>query len=288
MHSFLYDISWVEPLRSPLLTHLFQGFTALGHTQILMLILPIGYWLMSRPMFFRLTLLVLVSALLNALLKDLWQDPRPAGLHLDTSVAGTWGLPSGHAQIAIVLWGWLAWEVNRRWCWWLCGTLIAGITFSRIYLGVHDVEDLLVGLLLGAFTLLLYARIRHIAFWRRENVVAHLLLISAATLLFWRWWPQGGTSPALKLGGLAAGAVFGAWSEWRNAGEAEARGWGMRLLFTALAVAGLVLLQVLLGWFPKTDASVLLGSLLTGCYITRVAPRLWRLATRPLALGQRV
>jgi glycerophosphoryl diester phosphodiesterase len=241
-----------------------------------MLLLSLGYWLWNRPLFLRLTLLVLASALINALLKDWLQDPRPAGIHLDTSVADSWGMPSGHAQVALVLWGLLAWEVNKRWCWWLCGVLISGITFSRVYLGVHDPQDLFAGLALGAITLAIYPSIRASTLWRRDKIALQLLLICAITLPLWKWWPQGGVSPALKLGGMAAGAVFGAWLDAlrHQKTEREPPPMPLGLLLVPLVVAGLLLLQQLLGLLPKTDGAILLAGLLTGFTITRVAPAL--------------
>ena len=68
-----------------------------------MFFMSLGYWIWSKDVFFRLLVLVAVNALLNAYAKDLFQDPRPPlELRLDDLVGASYGLPSGHAQMAVV------------------------------------------------------------------------------------------------------------------------------------------------------------------------------------------
>jgi undecaprenyl-diphosphatase len=70
---------------------------------------------------------------------------------------------------AIALWGLLpvvvALYTRRRAVWWaaaaLAGTLIAGISASRIYLGVHWFSDVTGGLIVGAFLLLAIDTLLH-------------------------------------------------------------------------------------------------------------------------------
>lgn len=79
--------------------------------------------------------------------------------------ASGFAFPSGHAIRALVVYGAMAWliaAVTRRWMvqvlvWACAGALIAAVGFSRIYLGVHWLSDVLAGYLLGAawLTLLL-------------------------------------------------------------------------------------------------------------------------------------
>src|SRR5512139_126576 len=103
MESFLHDLSWVLPLRSDIATAIFNGFTALGYLPFYLALLPLGYWLWDKDMFTRLAVLIMASALVNGFLKDLFDDPRPAlEFALDPRVRESYGLPSGHAQVAVV------------------------------------------------------------------------------------------------------------------------------------------------------------------------------------------
>ena len=69
------------------------------------------------------------------------------------------GLPSGHTQNTVVLWGYLAWAFRRRWLTALAAVLMVLVPLSRLYLGVHFPTDLLGGYLLGAALLWLYVRL---------------------------------------------------------------------------------------------------------------------------------
>ncbi|MBX9755601.1 MAG: phosphatase PAP2 family protein [Pseudomonadaceae bacterium] len=214
MHDYLqhllHNLDWVLPLRSDWLTLLMHGFSLLGYEKFILFFLPLGYWAWNRPLFLRLFVLVTVSALLNAYLKDLWQDPRPPlEMRLDDLVGASYGLPSGHAQVAVVLWLWLAYELRRTWAWLLCGFIVLAIMFSRLYLAAHDLEDVLGGGLIGGATLILFAQVKDWRCWSAANLPGHLVLIVAVALLSFFTWP--GTPPNYipLLGGMLIGVLLG-------------------------------------------------------------------------------
>lgn len=88
------------------------------------------------------------AAGLNLLLKAIFQRKRP---ELWTSIAPEpdWGFPSGHAMgsvavvAALIV---LAWPTRWRWPVIVAGTLFAaGVSLSRLYLGVHFPSDIIAG-----------------------------------------------------------------------------------------------------------------------------------------------
>ena len=73
----------------------------------------------------------------------IFQAPRPM---LEPLVSeGGYSFPSGHAMISTAFWGWLAMELRRKWVTALAVVLVAGVMFSRVYLGVHWPRDVLAG-----------------------------------------------------------------------------------------------------------------------------------------------
>jgi membrane-associated phospholipid phosphatase len=98
------------------------------------------------------------AELLNLVLKLSFHRARPevAFVHLDT-----YSFPSGHAMVSTAVYGalaYLAWSrlrTRRRRLTLVAGTviLVALIDFSRIYLGVHYLSDVLAGTAGGAFWL---------------------------------------------------------------------------------------------------------------------------------------
>lgn len=192
MDSFLHDISWVVPLRSPVLTTIFEGFTLLGYTEFFLLFLPLGYWLWDKAMFTRMAVLIGLIGLSNTFLKDLFHDPRPlAEFALDKRVGESFGFPSGHAQVATAMWLWLAYEIRRPWAWAAAFVILLGVALSRIYLGVHDVEDVIAGVLLGFAAVIIYAAVikEEYDFWHTLNPELQLLAIAALVPIIWIAWP---------------------------------------------------------------------------------------------------
>jgi len=124
-------------------------------------------------------------------------------------VGESFGLPSGHAQISVVIWFWLALEVRRLWFWGLACTLVAGILFSRLYLGAHDIEDLIGGSLLGAATLGCFALAQRWQGWREVPALVLLMLIIGATALAYFTWRGEPPSYVPLLAGLMVAVLYG-------------------------------------------------------------------------------
>ena len=250
MSQRLHDLTGVEHFRHELLTPVMQGFTWLGYDKFILLFLPLGYWVWSKPMFLRLFILVAITAILNAFLKDLWQDPRPdIGLRMDHEVGESFGAPSGHAQVAVVLWLWLAYEMRRLWFWVVSSLVVLGIVFSRLYLGAHDIEDVLLGSALGVVTLVLFALVKDWAWWRAANPFWHLLLIIAVAMLAQFGWQGVAPDYVPLLAGMLVGVVIGYWLEGRHiAFHARTEAW-RRGLAAVLGCAAFLVFQSLLKQF---------------------------------------
>ena len=208
----LHDLQWVLPLRSPALTHFAVGFSWLGYSTFIMFFVAIGYWTWDKAIFYRLLVLVAINALLNAYVKDWVQDPRPPlALRLDDRVGDTYGLPSGHAQLAVVMWLWLAWELRRAWVWIVCSAIALGVILSRMVLGVHDLEDVLVGAALGGTSLLVFERLRHLRGPWQSSVGWVAAVVAGVTVLALLAWPVAAAAPEY-IPTLAGWLVAATWS----------------------------------------------------------------------------
>ena len=123
------------------------------------LIFCIGIILILRGRYAYLLGLV-VSSLGGAgsmfLLKELIERIRPPVMY-QAYIENGFSLPSGHATIAAAFYGfciYLLWRLVPSLIWRTMailglGTLIAGIAFSRLYLGGHYLSDVIAGLILG-------------------------------------------------------------------------------------------------------------------------------------------
>lgn len=234
----LHDLQWVLPLRTPALTQLALGLSWLGYSTFILFFMALGYWTWSKAVFYRMLVLVAANALINAYAKDWLQDLRPPlELRLDDLVGASYGLPSGHAQLAVVLWMWLAWEVRRAWVWVLCSAIALGVMASRLYLGVHDLEDVLGGALLGGASLVLFEALRHRNWrWQTSTPWGVALIAAIAVLALWSW---PGTAPEYvpTLAGWLAVATWSLRFETRHIGMAAPAAIWQKLLVAAVGTA---------------------------------------------------
>jgi len=284
MTEILHDISWVVSLRHEFLTPIFEFFTWLGYPTFVMLLLPLGYWLWSKDVFTRVATIVLLSTVLNAFLKDLWENPRPdLVFRLDPEVGKSFGMPSGHAQVSAVLWFWMAYEIRRIWAWVTAGIVVTGICLSRIYLGIHDLEDILVGLVIAlismlAFRFVLTADIR----WLKNlGLSFRLLAIFVVALITKLTWPPAAHSiEAFVAFGLLAAWLVGASIDGRHVNFIARREPWALVLTAVLGVVGLIglltLSALLLNGLDSMTAGTI-RSIILGVYMTLLAPMVFKL-----------
>jgi undecaprenyl-diphosphatase len=163
-------LTWDEPIqrtveanRTAALDDFFRTVSRLGSTIPVLVIgsaLTLVTWRRCPAVAVAVLLAMLSRPLIEFTLKATVDRPRP---DFERMVAGNGpSFPSGHPMASVALWGLLPVIVGlytqRRAIWWasvaLSGTLIAGISASRIYLGVHWFSDVIGGLLVGAFFLI--------------------------------------------------------------------------------------------------------------------------------------
>jgi undecaprenyl-diphosphatase len=136
-----------------------KGFSFLGNEAFFVLLFPCLYWCLDSRLGLRLAVVYFLSGYLNHALKHAFAQPRPADLAPGIALVDTsgYGLPSGHAQGAVVLWGLLALHGilrgAKRWIWVPAALLMLAIGLSRVYLGVHFPTDVLAGWAVGAVVL---------------------------------------------------------------------------------------------------------------------------------------
>jgi membrane-associated phospholipid phosphatase len=143
-------------------------FSFFGTEYFFLLLLPALYWCIEANTGLRVGIILLLSTSVNDTLKMAFHGPRP--YWISTDVIGyasetSFGVPSGHAQIAVGVWGMLAASIRKWWGWLIAILIILLIGISRLYLGVHFPHDVILGWLIGALLLWLVLR-----FWKPVTV----------------------------------------------------------------------------------------------------------------------
>jgi membrane-associated phospholipid phosphatase len=206
----------IQQFRSPVLDQVFHWITFLGEEQFYLLFLTALMWAVNFRVGAGLAVAFLLSVYINSVAKDVLDLPRPFNFEpnvaLVENVQGLGGgLPSGHAQNGLVVWGGLAVWAQRRWVWIAAVAIIILVGFSRVYLGVHFPTDVLGGYLIGAVMLFFYLR-WHEAFPRRLRAqplwVQLLVALGVPIVLMFVWFSGDTVSAMATLAGLGAGLVL--------------------------------------------------------------------------------
>jgi membrane-associated phospholipid phosphatase len=141
-----------------------EAFSFLGSEYFFLILLPALYWCLETSVGLRVGVILLLSTSVNDALKLALHGPRP--YWMSTDVIGyasetSFGAPSGHAQIAVGVWGMMAASLKKWWGWLIAILIIFLIGISRLYLGVHFPHDVILGWVIGGIMLWLVAH-----FWK--------------------------------------------------------------------------------------------------------------------------
>src|SRR3972149_468281 len=286
-------------------------FSYLGTEDFFFLVLPLIYWSIDSALGLRVGFILVTSSMFNYMGKLLFAGPRPywASSHVRALWAETsFGIPSGHAQNAMSVWGIIAASRRRVWVWVVAILLIFLIGFSRIYLGAHFPYDVFIGWLFGAVILWAFLRFWDpVAAWLanktlRQQTMTALIVSMVFVAIGWTlvslkrdyqlpvsWMENalrgGNVEPApVDPNGIftSAGTFFGlafglAWIVSLGGYQASGPVW-MRALRYVIGLIGVLLLWMGLGEiFPRGDG-LLVYSLrfvryaLVGWWVTGGAP----------------
>jgi len=150
-------IVWVQCYSTGWLEAVATFFTYLGYEEFYLILLPLIFWCVDKGIGARLAFISLLTAWVNSLIKFLFAIPRPSDPRIKTPLPETSpSFPSGHAQNAVVNWGYLAYQLRSRAFWVVAIIAILGIGLSRIVLGVHFPQDVIAGWIIGLVMLVAY------------------------------------------------------------------------------------------------------------------------------------
>ena len=275
------DLSWVEGIRTPALSVFFENISLAGYPTFLILFISFGYFFWSPSRFSRIAMMLFISGLINGFLKDFFQDPRPLiELMLDPKVGTSYGWPSGHAQIAVTLWGLIAYELKDKRATIGAGILIFLIAFSRMYLGVHDLGDVISGLIIGTIILAIWHLAVIYKIYESLSKKSWMMVIGLFQIIIYYFYPvHEGHEANVWFLGVMMGWFIGSSDIHLNSGR-------VKKLF--LSLASIVIVFIGMVSISQLEANIattgLLGifysyalGLIFSILVTWIIPRFWKL-----------
>ena len=153
--AFIHDA--VRTLRTPHGDRFWVAVTELGDIQVVLPVIVVALgWLMAHRLWRTATYWLVAVGVAEALVKVIkiaLHRPRPGALHVGME---QFSFPSGHATLSIVAYGFLAFllcvQASHRVRVFIVSAaalLIVFVAWSRLYLGVHWMSDILAGLSFG-------------------------------------------------------------------------------------------------------------------------------------------
>jgi len=254
----------LQALGSPALDGVFLAITQLNSEEFFLLLVSLVYWCLDKRFGVRLAFLFLFSSLGNEWLKAAFNSPRPyqydSRVRLIGPPEGNPGFPSGHAQAATTIWVALGWRVRRSWLWAVAIVVVALLSLSRVYLGLHFPHDVLGGVVFGVVAVAIFVRVepalsaRLAALPFGAQVALAIVVPLVLLIVYVDRYSVAGTG---VLAGLSAGyAVQRRWANFSVAGPTRQR--ALRFIFGAVSVLAIYLgLRIAFGAIaPEEDTAL--------------------------------
>ncbi|XP_044754618.1 sphingosine-1-phosphate phosphatase 1-like [Coccinella septempunctata] len=203
--------------------------TGLGDEAFYALFIPFWFWNIDGAVGRRVVLVWGIVMYIGQGIKDIVQWPRPGApvFRLHNKWALEYGMPSTHAMVGVSIpFSVILYTMNRYlynlpfsilfavcWCTIIC--------LSRLYLGMHTVLDIIVGLLLTILLMIpLVPLVDHLDHYLMTNTTSpFLLLVSSIVIIVYypnsgKWTPtRGDTTMVLS---VCVGILTGSWLNYQT------------------------------------------------------------------------
>ena len=182
---FLYIL---EQIRNPFFNKLFLALTTLGEETAFLVIGLIVFWCISKRTGYYLMSVGFLGTITSQAMKIACKVPRPwvkdpsfTILEEAREAAAGYSFPSGHTQTAVGTFGAIARTCKNTAVRWLFIILAALVGFSRMYIGVHTPQDVLVG---AAVSVVFILALHPLMFGKKDRTFFVLITLSIISLVY--------------------------------------------------------------------------------------------------------
>ena len=187
----------LESIRVPGLNEFMLLITQFGEETAFLVAALIMFWCFDKYRGYYLLSVGFIGTILNQFMKLLFRIPRPwvadpnfTILEQAREAATGYSFPSGHSQSAVGTFGAIAYTAKNRWVRIAAIAVAVLVPFSRMYIGVHTPQDVLVA---AAMAVALIVLLRPVVLGKTKKYIPALLvgmtLLAAGFLCFVEFFP---------------------------------------------------------------------------------------------------
>ena len=148
-------VEWFQSFSNGFLDFFFNMISFLGEEYIYIAVMGFVYWTYNKKFGEFLGISLAITSVINNTLKEIFNAPRPFAEYparvenLRPTTSSGNSFPSGHTQLfSTFLYG-AAFYLKKKWVYITVSIFVLFMMMSRVYLGVHYLEDVVVAALLG-------------------------------------------------------------------------------------------------------------------------------------------
>jgi membrane-associated phospholipid phosphatase len=167
--------------------YLFLPLHYLGSEAGYILIVPPLYWAVNKKLGQRLFVMLMLGTIVSSVFKVWWKRPRPFHVNEELicplKVTNEYGLPSGHTVFGTIFGSSLFKMYKQNWMKITGVLLIICMGVSRMVHGMHFLQDVMVGWLIGFIIIFLSGKLENsiVIFFKKKKFIEKLVFISGVT-----------------------------------------------------------------------------------------------------------
>lgn len=188
---------WLESIRMPGLNEFMLAITTLGEETAFLVMALIFFWCVDKKRGYFLMSVGFVGTMVNQFLKLWFRIPRPWVLDENFTIleaareaATGYSFPSGHTTSAVGTFGSIAASSKNRWVKTVTIALAVLVGISRMYVGVHTPQDVIVGALTSIVLIFAFCRVTlNDCHKGMKILIAGMIAMAVGLLLFVTVYP---------------------------------------------------------------------------------------------------
>ncbi|MEG7843011.1 phosphatase PAP2 family protein [Bacillus mobilis] len=267
-------LEWMTSMEGSMLTILFKFISSIANETLYLVSISILYWCVSKRKAFHMIVMLCFSGYIGIVVKEFMKIPRPYtydGVQAlyEKSAAG-YSFPSTHVQLGATFWSSFMSLYKKRIIWIIGIIFIILIAFSRLYLRVHWLSDIVGAVLISIIVVYLYMKVT-VGLSDRKFILLQRIVLAVSLIMYF----MTDNIDNFKLLGVLTGSTIGIMLENQFIKMNENNNFKIQVVKTVVGLSFMFMIQLILK--KVIPDMYYIRYVLTGITITFLCPFLFHL-----------